>query len=143
MIKCPNCSGWGLVTPDVVTSGWITDTRDGKVFVTGFFLNNEDFGVYGTTTAEITSEVFTIYTNSSPRTYFPPHEPINTTITIGGISQFDYGYFSSIPFLRPNVTVSGLENSLCSFCDGTGIVDCPDCTNTSNDTRNGDPTDGD
>jgi hypothetical protein len=142
-VKCPNCGGAGFVTANVVPSGWVTKTGDGKVFVTAYYLNNEDFGAYGNPTAEVISESHNSYKNSSPRTYFPPHEPIEITITIDGIGQVDYGYFSSTQFLRPIVTVTGLENNICSVCDGTGISDCPNCSNTPINTGNGDPTDVD
>ena len=82
-VVCPNCDEDPLLKPTIVTSGWTTRTGDGKVFVTGYFLNKEDVGVYGTPIAEVKTESQTTYTNSSPRTYFPPHETINITITIG------------------------------------------------------------
>ena len=126
-VVCPYCEGETLGKPNVVLSGWILRTSEGKVFVIGFFLNNEDFGVYGTPVAEVKSETQTSYTNSSPRTYFPPHEPINTTITIGRINQIDYSYFSNEQFLRPIITVTELDDITCSVCNGTGFVTCPEC----------------
>ena len=109
--------------PNVVVSGWTVKTSEGKVYVTAYILNNEDFGVYGTPTAEVTSELFHIYKGSSLRTYFPPKETVERTIAIEGISQIDYSYFSSAQFLRPNIFLTNFEDS--------------------SDTGNGDPTNGD
>jgi len=123
-VVCPNCDGDALVKPTIATLGWTIRTGDEKVFVTGFFQNKEDFGVYGTPIAEVEGPTKT-YTNASARTYFPPHEVIEIIITIEVGS--DYGYFSNEQFLRPLVTVSEVDDITCPVCNGTGFVTCPEC----------------
>jgi hypothetical protein len=98
------------------------------------FQNEEDVGVYGTATAEVESTT-TTYTNTSSRTYFPPHETIEIIITIEGIPYGDYRYFSSQWHLRGSIYLSEVENTTCPSCGGTGFVSsltstCPECGGT-------------
>ena len=95
--------------PNVRVSGWQIKTGDGKVYVTAFVTNNENFGVYATLIAEITSEVLNIYKSSSLRTYFPPKQATQKTIPIEGISSVDYSYFSNEQYLRPNFFLTDFE----------------------------------
>ena len=127
VVKCPNCGGETVGTPEVSTSGWMTRTVDGKVIVTAYFLNKEDIGVYGKPTAELLSTSQKSYKASAQSMFFPPHEQVEATIIIDGISFADYSYFLSQQFLRPVVTVSDLENVVCSVCGGDGYIVCPDC----------------
>lgn len=99
-----------IENPNVRVSGWRIKTADGKVYVTLYVTNSENFGVYATLTAEITSEVLKIYKSSSIRTYFPPKQATEKTITIEGVSSVDYSYFSSEQYLRPNFFLTDFEN---------------------------------
>ena len=98
-----------IENPNIRVSGWKISTGNGKVYVTAFVTNQEDFGVYGTLSAQITSEVFNIYKSSSLRTYFPPKKVTQTTIPIEGINSVDYSYFSSEQYLRPNFFLTDFE----------------------------------
>jgi hypothetical protein len=126
-VVCPNCDGEGVLTPNISVSGWKTRTGDGKVFVTGYFRNKEDFGAYGTPVAELKAPIKT-YTDTGERTYFPPNEMIELTITVevGG----DYDYFANELFLRPTLSVTGVDETTCPVCGGTGFITCPDCGGT-------------
>lgn len=123
-VVCPNCDGDAVGMPNISALGWETRTGDGKVFVTGYFQNKEDFGVYGIPVAEVEAMVKK-YTNAGERTYFPSNEMVELTIAIevGG----DYGYFANEQFLRPTLSVSEVDEITCSVCDGTGFITCPDC----------------
>ena len=113
-----------IENPNVRVSGWQIKTGDGKVYVTLFVTNSESFGVYATLTAEITSEVLNIYKSSSLRTYFPPKQATQKTITIEGVNSVDYSYFSSTQYLRPNFFLTDFES-------------------VPVDSENNEPTDGD
>jgi hypothetical protein len=99
-----------IENPNIRVSGWQIKTGDGKVYVTAFVTNSENFGVYATLTAEITSEVFNIYRSSSLRTYFPPKQATQKIIPIEGINSVDYSYFSNEQYLRPNFFLTDFEN---------------------------------
>lgn len=139
---CPACQGSGVLTPTIANKGSISWLSNGEAFVKGYFENKEDAGVYGTATAEMQS-TSTTYTNVSPRTYFPPHESIEITITLENIASSDYSYFSSQRYLRGTISLSEVEStdcpscggtgavsstaSICSECSGTGVITCPTC----------------
>ena len=131
-IVCPQCNGYAsAVKPSISHLGSQSWANDGGVLVVGNFRNNEDVGVYGTLIAKIIHKISDTwnhtYTSSSSRTYFPPHETIQVSITIGGIEHNDYIYFSSITYLLGEIRVSEVDDITCPYCDGTGFVICPEC----------------
>ena len=125
-VVCPHCDGDALVLKPTINAYWKSHAREGKVIVDAVFENAEDVGVYGTPIAEVEGMSRT-YTNSSPRTYFPPHEKIGIAIIIEGIHLIDYSYFSGLQYISAHVTVSEVDSTTCPVCDGTGFVTCPEC----------------
>ena len=99
-----------IENPNVRVSGWQIKPSDEIVYVTAFVTNSENFGVYATITAEITSELFNIHKSSSLRSYFPPEQTTQKTIPIEGLSSVDYSYISSEQYLRPNFFLTDFEN---------------------------------
>ena len=126
-IECPQCNGYAsVVKPTIANLGSQAWTNDGGVLVVGNFQNEEDIGVYGTLIAKVESSYQT-YTQSSSRTYFPPHERIQVSITIDEIEYNDYKYLSSQWHVLASVSVSEVDDITCPYCDGIGFVDCPEC----------------
>lgn len=130
---CQACQGSGVLKPTISSAGSRAWVSNGEAFVLGYFKNEEDIGVYGTATAEMES-TSTKYTAVSPRTYFPPHETIDITITLENIAYADYSYFSSQRYLRGSI-MSEAESTSCPSCDGTGVVSslastCSECSGT-------------
>ena len=141
-IVCPQCNGTAsVVKPSISNQGSQAWTNDEGVLVVGNFQNNEDIGVYGTLIATITRQNRT-YTSSSSRTYFPPHETIKVSITIEGIEDNDYQYFSSIQYPLGYMSVSEVDGNICSYCDGTGFVICPECGGALIDGEGSEQTNG-
>ena len=131
---CPTCQGSGVLNPTISNNGGRAWVSNGEVFVLGYFQNEEDTGVYGTATAEMDG-TSTTYTAVSPRTYFPPHETVDITITIENVPYADYSYFSSQRYLHGRIYLSEVENTTCPNCDGTGVVSsttsiCSQCGGT-------------
>jgi len=97
------------------------------------FENKGDVGTNGIATAEVDAKT-TTYTEVSGSTYFPPHETISITVTIGGISEEDYRYLTSQMYPRGRMYLSEVDDITCPDCDGTGttsgLVNCPDCDGT-------------
>ena len=125
-IVCPHCNGYAsLVKPTIENLGSQAWTNDGGVLIVGNFQNKEDIGVYGTIIAKVES-LYQTYTKSS-RTYFPPQERIQVSITIEGIEYNDYRYLSSQWHVLGVMSVSEVDDITCSYCDGTGILICPEC----------------
>jgi hypothetical protein len=89
------------------------------------FHNEEDVGAYGIVTAEAKT-LTTTYTNTSARTYFPPHEDITVTIINEGAPYDQH--------LSCNIYVSDVESVSCPDYNGTGVVSitsiCPECNGT-------------
>lgn len=125
-IVCPQCNGEPVVKPSISNLGSQSWTNDGGLLVVGNFQNNEDIGVYGTLTAKVES-MYQNYTQTSSRTYFPPHERIQVSITIDEIEYLDYSYLSQQWHILGTMKVSEVDDITCSYCDGTGFVTCPDC----------------
>ena len=146
-IVCPQCNGYAsAVKPSISNLGSQAWTKDGGVLVVGTFQNNEDIGVYGTLIAKITRHLSEssnpTYTSSSSRTYFPPHERIQVSITIEGIEYNDYQYFSSIQYPLGYMSVSEVDDITCSYCDGTEFVICPECDGALIDGEGSEQTNG-
>jgi hypothetical protein len=125
-IVCPQCNGVPVVKPSISNLGSQSWTNDGGLLVVGNFQNNEDIGVYGTLIAKVES-MYQNYTQTSSRTYFPPHERIQVSITIDNIEYLDYSYLSSQWHILGTMKVSEVDDITCPYCDGTGFVTCPDC----------------
>ena len=143
---CPTCEGSGVLTPTITNKGTIPWVGDGSVYVKGSFQNEEDVKITANVTAEVQSSSKT-YTNSLSNVEFPPHQTIDVTVTIAGISSADYQYFASQrPCPRGRIYVTGAgqvtcptcggtgavssQTSTCPQCDGTGFVTCADCGGT-------------
>jgi len=90
-----------------ITAIWRSSIGEGKVVVTAFFKNEEDYGVYGTPVATVEGIIQT-YTKESERIYFPPHEQIDLTITVGGFNPVDYNYLSNLQRVTARVIVSDI-----------------------------------
>lgn len=126
---CRTCLGSGVLKPTITkkrTFAWGSEPpASAATFVAGVFQNEENVGAYGIATAEVKTPTAR-YTNTSSRTYFPPHEDITITIIIEEIA-FE-SYWSCMIYL-PEV-----DNIPCPSCDGTGVVsltsDCPECGGT-------------
>jgi len=142
---CEHCSGYGTLTPTITLKSTSAQPTNGEISVRVRFENDEDVAAYGKVTAEVEADSKT-YTATSSRTSFPPHEEVEVTVTIGGISDADYdklvetiiigGSGSTAEKLRvsPQVSLSEVEDAICPYCDGTGLgsleVDCPRCGGT-------------
>jgi hypothetical protein len=143
---CPTCEGSGVLTPTITNKGTIPWVGEGSVYVKGSFQNEEDVKITANVTAEVQSSSKT-YTNSLSNVEFPPHQTIDVTVTIAGISSADYQYFASQrPCPRGRIYVTGAgqvtcptcggtgavssDTSTCPQCDGTGFVTCADCGGT-------------
>jgi hypothetical protein len=142
---CSTCLGSGVVEASVSNKGASASLSDEKVIVTASFQNKGEVGVYGNVVAEVDGSA-TTYSSSSERTYFPPQETVQVTLTIEGISTNDYRYFTSQPYLRVRASVSDVDEIACPdcggtgiaysqsedcpYCDGTGFITCPDCDGT-------------
>jgi hypothetical protein len=126
-IACPYCNGYGyILNPKIstlVTQFW---TNEGGVIVEGTFKNEEDIGVYGTAVAEVYAGSKT-YTKSGSPTYLPPNEKTKITIRVDGISYNDYRILTGQRIIRGRMTMSDIDDIPCPYCDGTGVVPCPDC----------------
>jgi len=126
---CSTCGGYGVLEPNVAlkrTFGWGSEPRAPvATFVAGVFQNEEKVGAYGIAKAEVKTPTAS-YTNSSSRTYFPPHEDVTITIIVREIA-FER-YWSCIIYL------SEVDDITCPSCDGTEVVslviDCPECGGT-------------
>ena len=123
---CQNCHGTGKVDPTVTLksmSGWGgLSGLDWAAFVKGVFHNEEDVGVYGSATAKVTTLTATHY-ETSPRTFFPPHEDVPITLIIEEITfGEDWTY---------TIYLAEADDIDCPGCHGTGAVSvlstCPKC----------------
>ena len=127
-IACPYCNGFGyILKPKVsilVMQFW---TNEGGVLVEGTFKNEEDVGVYGTPVAEVYAGSQT-YTKTGSPTYLPPNEKTKITIRVDGISYNDYKILAGQRIIRGRMTISDIDDIPCPYCDGTGVVACPDCS---------------
>jgi hypothetical protein len=127
---CPTCGGSGRSTAIITlkrTSAGGTNSRGvGVTYVSGVFQNEGSVGAYGTATASVKTSSTQTYTNSSARTYFPPHEDITVTVIFGEVAYE--------PYYACIISMSGGDETVCPDCDGTGFVsvtiDCPDCGGT-------------
>jgi len=124
-IDCPNCNGFGYVKPSIRNLGVQAWTSEGGVLVRGTFENKEDVGVYGKVVAEVDGQSKT-YTNTSPRTYFPPQEKIAVNVEIEEIEYLDFRYLSNQRYIVARMSIE-VEDVTCPYCGGTGFVTCPDC----------------
>lgn len=126
-IACPYCNGYGhILKPKIsilVTQFW---TNEGGVIVEGTFKNEEDVGVYGTPVAEVYAGSQT-YTKTGSPTYLPPNEKTKISIRVDGISYNDYKLIEGQRIIRGRMTMSDIDDIPCPYCDGTGVVTCPDC----------------
>ncbi len=140
-VVCPNCGGGTSVSDSNINVIWSARAREGKVIVDAIFENEEDVGIYGTPIAKVEG-ILSTYTNSSPRTYFPPREKIAIFITIGGINPQDYNYLSGLQYVSAFVTLSEVDGTTCLVCNGTGFVTCPECNGALIDGEEDDIIDG-
>ena len=83
---------------------WRTSVGGNKVVITAFFKNEGNVGLYGTPTAEVEAITRT-YTNTAERTYFPPNEQVDLTITISGIIPVDYQHLAGLQYVTIILTL--------------------------------------
>jgi hypothetical protein len=142
---CSTCLGSGVVEATISNKGATASASDGTITVTGSFQNKANVGTYGTVVAEVDGSTAT-YSGSSARTFFPPQENVQVTVTIEGISSNDYRYLTSQQYLRVRAHVEDIDDVACPdcggtgiaysqsedcpYCDGTGFITCPDCDGT-------------
>ena len=141
---CQTCLGSGVRKPTLTITSSSGQALDGKVNVQANIENEEAVVAYGKLTTEVEAES-AMYTTTSPRTPFPPHEKTQVTVSIGGISDADYnslveevqiaqGVIIERLLVTPRVFLSGVENIVCPDCGGTGsgsaVAQCPTCDGT-------------
>jgi hypothetical protein len=139
---CETCGGSGVLTPTITRKGSSVGLSGRTVSVVATYENEEDVVAYGKVTVEIEAES-AMYTATSARTSFPPHEETEVNVIIEGISDADYNKLveevniggTVIERLRssPLILLSE-ENVVCPHCDGTGVgsvtTECPQCGGT-------------
>jgi hypothetical protein len=124
---CPTCGGSGVSKPTITLKRTLAGGSEprGATAVAGVFQNEENVGAYGIATAQVRTPTAT-YTNTSSRTYFPPHEEVTVTIIV---EEIEYE-----PYWSCLIHLSEVDNIACPDCGGTGVVsltsDCPDCGGT-------------
>jgi len=126
---CPRCGGSGVADANVILKRTLAGASGSAArpatAVSGVFYNEEEVGAYGVATAQVKTQTAT-YTNTSDRTYFPPHEDTTVMVIVEGIAY--------APYVSCSISLSEVEGVDCPECGGTGVVtvtiDCPDCGGT-------------
>jgi hypothetical protein len=135
-VPCDHCSGTGILTPTVAQRSMDVSLIDGATVATGTFRNKETVPVNATVTATLQG-----HSGVSNETTFPPGEDVTVIV------QIDYASsLSGSQLLHDTtMTVTGIQNitcpycdgtglttqtTTCSQCDGTGVIQCPTCSGT-------------
>jgi len=130
---CDYCVGSGTLKPTLILTSRSTWLSEGKIFVQVKYRNEEDASTHGSVTASVEGES-TTYTGTSSETTFPPHEETEVTFTIEGISLTDYNRLVAQRIFQTQISLSGIADIVCPYCDGTGLgsvrSDCPTCGGT-------------
>jgi RecJ-like exonuclease len=139
---CEYCRGLGFIQPTISKKSGFAQIGNREVFVSGTFENDQAVGVYAVATAEVFGDAST-YSSTSDSTYFPPNEEIVVTIVVTDIPLSDWNEISKFGNLQTNIYISESDSLVCplcdgegiitqkiacSYCDGIGFVDCPDCS---------------
>ena len=126
-VDCENCSATGVLKPRITVTGKEAEQRDQATFITGKFKNQEIFEVQGIVTAAIVGK-----SSSSEKITFPPGEEISLTLRVDY-----YGGYTQMYLLKyATLSVTGIDEVTCPYCDGTGVVaqtgtgTCPECDGT-------------
>ena len=123
---CEHCQGSGKLTPNVSKTTVTAYQGNGATFVTGTFTNKETVDVVGTVTASLGG-----HSNSTTVT-FPANQVLSVTVVIPYIGT----YTTMQRLAQVQVTVSGIEDITCPYCNGAGTISgtttCTDCKGTGN-----------
>ena len=131
---CTHCEGTGSLTPKVTQQGVVGEQHAGATYIHASYKNYETFAVDGTVTADLGG-----HTNSTTFT-FPASQTTEVVVVI------DYlGSYQTIQrfYQDLHVSIGGIEEITCPYCDGagtvasqagtctacagTGTVECPTC----------------
>jgi hypothetical protein len=130
--ECSHCNGTGQVKPNILLSTMTADVTASTTDITAVYINREDSPVNATVTANLDSHSVT-----SDTTAFPPGDQVTVELSIPYVST----YTSTALLNRIEMTVNAdliscsycngtgtaREGTVCSECDGTGKIVCPDC----------------
>jgi hypothetical protein len=121
---CEHCQGSGLLTPSVTKTSISAYQGSGVTFVTGTFSNKETVDIVGTVTASLAG-----HSNSTSVT-FPASQVISVTVVIPYLGT----YTPMQLLMHVQLTLSGIEDITCPYCNGAGTVSgatsCLDCEGT-------------
>jgi hypothetical protein len=138
---CEYCGGLGVVQATITKKSAYSQFGDKEVHVSGIFENDESIGVYGVVIAEVIGQTST-FSDESERIYFPPNEEIEVKVAVGDFPIDDWDWIRQFGNLKTNIYISEKDSLVCPLCDGDGIitqmtdctycsgsgfVDCPDC----------------
>ncbi len=127
---CPTCLGSGVVTPTITFKSTTAWKSDGNVFVRAMVENEDDLPTYAKFAAEVIAGGVTYKgTNAG---VLRPHEETDMTVKITDIPLVDYNKLSNI--MQYDISLTEVEDIVCSTCDGTTFVteptQCPYCGGT-------------
>jgi hypothetical protein len=121
---CGHCQGSGLLTPSVSKTAISAFQGNGVTSVTGTFNNKETVDIVGTVTASLAG-----HSNSTSVT-FPAGQVTSVTVVIPYVGSYTQMQLMT----RVQLSLSGIEDILCPYCNGAGTVSgaisCLDCGGT-------------
>lgn len=138
---CEYCSGLGVIQATITKKSAYSQLGNKEVHVSGIFENDQSIGVYAVVIAEVISQTST-FSGESERIYFPPDEEIEAKIVVGDFPNDDWNWIKQFGNLQTNIYLSDIDSLVCplcegdgvitqiadcSYCSGSGFVDCPDC----------------
>lgn len=131
-VECSHCNGTGQVKPDLLLSTMTASKMASTTDITAVYVNREDNEVNATITASLESHSVT-----SDTTTFPPGEDVTVQLSIPYTSVYTSTQLLNhiemtvnadlIACSYCNGTGTATEGTVCSKCDGTGKLVCPDC----------------
>jgi hypothetical protein len=131
-VQCSHCNGTGQVKPNLLMSSMTAGSEVSSTHVTADYINREDNEVTATITASLDG-----HTATSDSTAFPPGEHVTVELSIPYTSLYTSNMLLSHIQMTVNAdeitcsyckgTGTVEEGTVCSECDGTGTITCPDC----------------
>ena len=131
--QCGDCSGTGILTPRVYMHTMQASTYGGATHISATFENGETFSVDGRINVTLSGQ--SVITDVVT---FPPNQQLSQEIVLPFTTTFSTMQLMNALKIKVvdleeitcpycEGTGNALSNKICTECQGTGTVECPDC----------------
>ncbi|MCW3996233.1 MAG: hypothetical protein NWE98_08835 [Candidatus Bathyarchaeota archaeon] len=113
-VACDACGGTGILKPRVSVITFTVSQSEGVSYVTGTVKNRETVDVEGAVTASVGG-----HSNSTSTMTFPAESETSVTVSIDYVGTYQT---TQQLMMNTKMSVTGVEEITCPYCDGTGTI---------------------